>query len=576
MDLVLRGGQIYDGRGSEPFVADVGIDDGLIVAVGEVGEVGLQEIDASGCIVTPGFVDVHAHYDGQVTWANSLTPSAEHGVTTVLTGNCGVGFAPCRPSDRESLVELMEGVEDIPEVVMTAGLPWTWTTFPEYLDVVGERNFDIDVATQLPHSALRVFVMGQRGLDREDATAQDLVEIRRLTEQAMAAGALGVGTSDTVFHRSSTGDYSPTLGVAKDEMLAIAQGLADAGHGVIEILLDLGSVDSENAAEHIKTLAEIEHISGHGLSFTLLQVATKPTVWSEMLEHVAKANRAGATLRAQVIGRPVGILLGHSFSYNPFFGCASYAPLIDLDLDEKVKRLLDPELRAKILSERPERSNQPIHAFSRQFHRMFPIDTEIDYEPALSESIEAQADKLGVTPLELAYDHMLSNGGMAGLYIAVGNYADGNLDHTLVMMKDENTILGLGDGGAHLGIICDASYPTHMLAYWGRDREVGLPLPEIVRKLTSETASAIGLHDRGVLEAGFRADINVIDHDALTLYAPEVVRDLPADGRRLVQHADGYVATIVNGVQTYRNGQPTGELPGRLVRGPQPVPPQSV
>lgn len=572
MDLVIRGGQIYDGTGAEPYQADVGVTDGIIVAVGEVADTGVEEIDATGCLVTPGFVDIHAHYDGQIIWGERLTPSSEHGVTTVLTGNCGVGFAPCRAEDRSSLIELMEGVEDIPEVVMTAGLPWSWTTFPEYLDVVGANKFDVDVATQLPHSALRVFVMGERGLNREDATEADLDNIRTLTQEAMEAGALGVGTSDTMFHRTSSGDYTPTWGVAKDEMMAIAEGMKSAGHGVLETLLDLGAVDEENALAHIESLADIERVGGQGLSFTLLQVSHRPTLWAKMLDHVAEVNAKGAKLKAQVIGRPVGILLGHSFSYNPFQSCPSYAPLIGLDLDAKVERLRDPELRERLLSERPVRSTQPIHAFARQFERMYPIDKQIDYEPAPGSSMAAQADELGITPLELAYDHMLSDDGRAGLYVAVGNYADGNLDHTLDMMNNEHTLLGLGDGGAHLGIICDASYPTHMLAYWGRDREVGMSLPTIIHKLTQDTAQAIGLHDRGVLAPGYRADVNVIDHEALTLFAPESVRDLPADGLRLVQHAEGYRATVVAGTVTYRNGQPTGELPGRLIRGPQPSP----
>lgn len=572
MDLVIRGGQIYDGIGSEPYVADVGIVDGQIAAIGTIPVKAQTEIDATGCIVTPGFVDIHAHYDGQVTWGERLTPSSEHGVTTVVNGNCGVGFAPCRPEDRSSLIELMEGVEDIPEIVMTEGLPWTWTTFPEYLDVVGDRQFDVDVGTQVPHSALRTFVMGERGLNREQATPQDRQQIRELTTQAMHAGALGVGTSDTGFHRSSKGDAAPTYGVAEDELVAIAKGLADAGHGVIETLLDLGTITAENAKGYVELLARVQSESGFGLSFTLLQVANNPDAWREVLTQVALANGEGASLKAQVIARPVGILLGHGLSYNPFHGCPSYQPLLELELEERIERLHDPELRQRLLTERPERSSQPIHAFSRQFHRMFTFSDTIDYEPDVATSLQAEADRLGVAPLELAYEHLLTEGGTAGLYVAVGNYAEGNLDHTLEMMADPNTVLGLGDGGAHLGIICDASWTTHMLSYWGRDREVGLEIKDIVRMMTSETARTVGLKDRGVLQIGYRADVNVIRHEDLELFAPKAVQDLPAGGRRLVQHSQGYVATIVAGEVTYRNGEPTGALPGRLIRGPQAAP----
>lgn len=563
-DLAIRGGLIYAGSGGEPFAGDIVIRDDRIVAIGSTKERARNDIDADGCMVTPGFIDIHSHYDGQATWSNRLSPSSEHGVTTVVTGNCGVGFAPCAPADWERLIELMEGVEDIPNAVMSAGLPWAWETFDDYLDFLDGRHYDVNIGTQLPHSALRVFVMGQRGAERKPATDADLAAMTRLTTDALRAGALGFASSDTLFHRTARGEPVPTLRAGDRELDAIAGGIREAGRGVIEILVDL----DDEPRSIVARLARIQRSSGFGLSFTLAQAGSDPNKWRAILDEVGAVNEAGANLRGQVIGRPIGILLGHDLSYNPFFGCPSYAPLRDMPLAEKVQRLRDPQWRARLLSEQPTASTQPIHAFARTFDRMFKVAEYIDYEPVLENSVAAQAARNGIAPLALVYDWLLEDEGRTMLYVTIGNYVQGTLDHSFEMMSSEHTVFGLGDGGAHYGIICDASWTTHTLTYWGRDRIRGrLELPQLIRKLTREPAEMMGLHDRGRIAVGMKADLNVIDHARLSLFAPHVVNDLPASGKRLTQRADGYVATIVNGRTTYRHGMATEELPGRLIRG---------
>lgn len=569
LDILIKGGEVHDGTGAPAANADIGIADGVIVEIGRISSPARQIIDASGAIVTPGFVDIHSHYDGQVTWGQRMSPSSGHGVTTVVTGNCGVGFAPCRQEDRGRLISLMEGVEDIPEIVMTSGLPWSWETFGEYLDFVGSRKFDVDVGMQLPHSAMRVYVMGERGASREAANGQDLASMQRIVVDAMKSGALGFATSNTLFHRTSKGEPVPTQGAAERELLAIAEGLREAGHGTMEMLIDV----YDDIPGIVEYMARLEKAAGHGLSFTLAQAGADAEGWRQILSCMEDANAKGARLRGQVIGRPIGVLLGHALSYNCFFGCPSYEPLRSLPLSKRMAALRQPELKARLLAETPVVSSQPIHAFARRFDKVFKVSRSIDYEPTADRSVAAMAAERGITAEEMAYDLMLEDDGLAILYAVVGNYNNGNLDHALELMEHPDTVLGLGDGGAHYGLICDASYTSHMLAYWTRDRDRGrMALPEVVRKLTSQTAGVVGLADRGVLKPGFRADVNVIDYERMALYAPQVVRDLPAGGQRLIQPVDGYRATIVNGTTTYQNGVATGDLPGRLIRGPQAGP----
>lgn len=571
-NLVVRNGLVYDGRSIDPVVADIAVDGGLITCVGEVQGTGEQEIDARGMIVTPGFIDIHTHYDAQVTWSNRLLPSPLHGVTTVVTGNCGVGFAPCRPGDRQRLVELMEGVEDIPEVVMTEGLPWTWETFPEYLDILAARQYDVDVAVQLPHSALRVYVMGDRGARREPATAADRERMASLTKEALRAGAIGFGTSRILFHRSSKGDLIPTLTADDEELEAIAMAMAEEGHGVLQFVIDF----ADDLPGELARLRRLVEKSGRPLSMSLGQVHSQPDAWRQVLAFLDQANRDGLPMKAQVIGRPTGIVVGFELSVHPFSFCRSYQAVATLPHDEKIERLRDPALRARLVTETPTEPDHPLLQMALDFEWLFPLGDPPNYEPPLDSSIAAQARKRGVTPQSLAYDMLLERDGRAMLFRPFANYANGSLEPALTMMANPNTILGLGDGGAHYGIVCDSSWPTFMLTHWTRDRPNGrLALADVINAMTSEPARAVGLHDRGVLGTGYKADLNIIDYQRLRLYAPEVVYDLPAHGRRVTQRADGFAATIVSGEVTYRDGEATAALPGRLIRaGAKQSPPQ--
>ena len=561
-DLVIRGGTIVDGTGRERYEGDVAVLGGRIVAVGDVPGRGTEELDARGKLVTPGFVDIHTHYDGQATWDARLTPSSLHGVTTVVMGNCGVGFAPCHASDHERLVRLMEGVEDIPFPVLSEGLPWTWESFPDYLDHLAGRAFDVDVGAQLPHAALRVYVMGERGVRREPATAADIVAMSELAERAVRAGALGFSTSRTLNHRTSDGEPTPTLLAAEDELVGIALGLSRANAGVLQFVSDFADPDRE-----FDMLRRIVERSARPLSFTLAQHARAPEQWRRLLARLAQATADALPMKAQVCGRPVGIVLGLDLTLNPFCQNPSFAPLARLSAKERAERLHDPELRTRLLAERPSERSIVSHLL-RHWENVFVVGPEPNYEPPRDESIAAIAERRGARPEDVALDHLLSDGGRGMLYFPFLNYVEGSLDCCYEMLQHPDTVIGLSDGGAHVGMICDGSLPTSNLTHWTRDRARGpkLPLEQVVRMQTRDTAEAIGLGDRGVLAPGLRADLNIIDYDALKLHAPEVVRDLPAGGRRLLQRADGYDATIVAGAVTYREGEPTRALPGRLVR----------
>jgi len=570
-DIVIRGGEIHDGSGRPAQVGDVAIRDGLIAAIGQGLGAGREEIDARGRIVTPGFVDLHTHYDGQVTWANRLTPSSGHGVTTAVMGNCGVGFAPCKPDEHALLVEVMEGVEDIPEVVMTAGLPWNWETFPEYLDAVDQRRLDIDVAAQLPHSALRVYVMGERATRDEPATPADLAQMRALTAEAVREGALGVSTSRNLFHRTRKGDLAPSLFSKEAELMALADGLKDAGGGVYQLI---GDIDGDIEAE-FELMRRLAQAAERPLSFSLLQMQTgDPEGWRNVLRLLDQASADGVAIKAQVFPRPVGVLYGLDLSFHPFSFHPSFAALADLPLAEKVAAMRDPAMRAQLLSEQPVHSNPGYVKLANAFRFAYVMGDPPDYEPDPQDMIKRRAALCGISPHEYVYDLLLENEGRAILFHPGANYRDGNLDAAREMVAHPQTVFGLGDGGAHYGMICDASFPTSYLQSWVRDA-VGAKkheLPDAIRALTAVPARTAGLNDRGQLRVGYKADVNVIDLPGLRLHAPSVVRDLPAGGKRLSQGADGYVATIVGGEVTYRGGVHTGALPGRLVRGEQNAP----
>jgi N-acyl-D-amino-acid deacylase len=567
-DLVIRGGEIHDGLGGPGRVGDVGILDGRIAAVGRVIGAGIEEIEARGKIVTPGFVDIHTHYDGQATWEHRMSPSSNHGVTSVVMGNCGVGFAPCRPNQHEMLVELMEGVEDIPEAVMLEGLPWNWESFPEYLRALEERRLDIDVAAQLPHSALRVYVMGERGARREAPNRYDLAQMRELTTEAVRAGALGVTTSRNLLHRTRAGDLAPSLHSDEDELLALAQGLKDAGTGVFQIVPDVvGDAQTEFAL-----MRRIAQAAQRPLSFSLMQMPTgDPEMWRIYLRELEKANAEGLTIKAQVFPRPVGMLYGLDLSFHPFSLHPSFRPLAALSLEEKVAAMRDPQLRARLLSETPQDTNPVSIKTVNNFRHACVMGDPPNYEPDAADEIHRLAALRGMTPHEYVYDLVLQNEGRTILFLPGANYRDGNLDAAREMAAHPHTVLGLGDGGAHYGMICDASFPTFYLQKWVRDAqgEKRVDLGRAIRALTDEPASAVGLRDRGRLAPGYKADVNVIDLSRLRLHTPTVVRDLPAGGRRLRQEADGYTITLKSGQVTYRDGAHSGALPGGLVRGEQ-------
>ncbi|HKR90278.1 MAG TPA: amidohydrolase family protein [Phenylobacterium sp.] len=562
-DIVIRGGVVIDGTGAAGFAADVAVKDGTIAAVGEIEGRGREEIDAAGRLVTPGFIDIHSHYDGQVTWEPRLQPSSYHGVTTVLMGNCGVGFAPCRPQDRDLLMRLMEGVEDIPQVVMSEGLPWNWESFPEYLDSLEGRRFDMDVCAQLPHAALRVYVMGERGARGEPATPDDVARMRALAAEAIGAGAFGFTTSQSITHRTKSGEPIPTRNATSEELVGIALGLKDAGGGLLEYV---GALD----APAMRMLWAMMEASGRPLSFSLVQAPANRDTWRDSLADLERAKAAGHQMRAQVCGRPVGIFLGLELTMNPFSLHRAYRAIQDLPLAERVSRLSDPVFRRPLLADEPGTDEVFDRASLLDFNNMFPVAPIPDYEPRDEDSIAALARRRRVSPQEAALDHMLSDGGRGLIYVPFLNYFDRDLEAAREMLEHPLCLPGLGDGGAHVGLISDGSLTTSNLTLWTRDRVRGpkLDIAQIIRLQTSECARWIGLGDRGRVAAGLRADLNVIDYDGLTLRAPEVRNDLPGGGRRLVQRADGYVLTMVAGQVTYRHGQPTQSLPGRLVRSP--------
>jgi N-acyl-D-amino-acid deacylase len=563
-DLVIRGGTIVDGSGSPPFVGDVAVRGEWIVATGAVAGRGREEIQAAGLLVTPGFVDIHTHYDGQLIWSDRVAPSSDHGVTTVVTGNCGIGFAPCRPQDRKALIKLMEGVEDIPGAVTEEGLTWDWESFPDFLKAVERRQHDIDIGVLVPHSPIRVYAMGERALRREPANAEDRATMRRLTREGLEAGALGFGTSRLAAHRSSSGDLIPTYDAAEVELTEIAQELRAADKGVFQIVTNVGYTPY---TEQLPLLKRLAAVAGRPLTYTHPQLAE----WRDALRLLDEANEApGVNIKAQLLPRPVGMMLGLCVSAQPFCMTPSYLRIKDLPLAERVAEMRKPEVRRAILSEEPTDPTNPLIGFVRRWERIFATGRTVDYEPSLDKSMAELARAQGRTPGEVAYDELLKEEGQSLLMLTIGNYETGSLDWMEEMFGSGNVVLGLGDGGAHYGMICDASFTTFALSYWTRDRSHGrLSIEDVMHRLTREPASLMGLEDRGLVAEGHRASLNVIDYDKLTLHKPKVVADLPAGGKRLHQLADGYVATIVNGRVIARDGKPTAERPGRLLRGRQ-------
>src|SRR5437764_5834784 len=565
-DLVIRGGNIADGLGGELFEADVAIKDGRISGVGRACGKGNEEIDARRKLVTPGFVDVHTHYDGQVTWSQDITPSSQNGVTTAIMVNCGVGFAPCRREDHQRLIQLMEGVEDIPEPVLSAGIPWAWESFPDYMDWLSKRKFDMDIGAQLPHAALRVYVMGERGARRDPSTAEDNQAMAALARDAVRAGALGFSTSRTLNHRTSTGDFTPTLKAGEQELTAIAGATPGVGRRVLQFVLDLSTLH-----EDLPMMLRVAEKTKCPISFSITQNDKAPRRWRQTLDEINAAAARGLSITAQIAARPVGLLLGLELSRNPFQTHPSYKAIAHLPLKERLAKLRQPEVRAAILKESATATDDPLF-FRPNYEKMYLLGDPPDYEQPPENALGAQARRQGRQPEELAYDAMLSDEGRGMLYVPFLNYADGNLDAVREMLRDPNAVPGLSDGGAHCGIICDASFPTYLLTHWTRDRKRGekLSIPFVVAAQSRKTALSVGLRDRGVIARGYKADINVIDYDRLHLHPPKVHYDLPVGGRRLLQQVDGYDATIVSGVVTQRHGTATGSRPGRLVRGAQP------
>ena len=566
-DLVIRHGTVIDGTGGAPIDADVAVTNGKIAAIGKNLPRGLEEIDARGKIVTPGFIDPHSHYDAQATWSSRITPSSWNGVTTTLIGNCGVGFAPCKPEQRDMLIKLMEGVEDIPEVVLTEGLPWNWHSFPDYLNALEARPYDLDVATQVPHAALRIYVMGARGLAREPATQADSDAMARLAAEGVKAGALGFSTSRTINHKTKAGELIPTLQAGEAELTAIGKALGEIEAGWLQVISDF-----DDPAGEFAMLRRVAAASRRKMAITILQRDAKPEEWRQITGWIAEANSCGIGMLGQVLTRATGILLGFEISQNPFYGRPGYMALAGLPHAERIAALRQPGMKSQILSETIE--DRSLERRISRWDRIFPLNDPPNYEPLPADSIAAIAARVGRKPDDIAYDLLLENDGKTILYRPLSNYTEGNLNAVHDMLAHPATIVGLGDGGAHVGMLCDSSAITTMLTHWTRDRTVGprFDLPWAVRRVTHDSASAIGLHDRGVVKQGYKADLNVIDYDRLSLHTPQVVYDLPSGGRRLIQKAAGYEATIVSGVPVYREGEATGALPGRLVRGAQATP----
>jgi N-acyl-D-amino-acid deacylase len=565
-DIVIRGGTIVDGTGKAAFSGDVAIDGSRITAVGGKQGPGKREIDGSGLLVTPGWVDVHTHYDGQAMWDPLLTPSCWHGVTTALFGNCGVGFAPVKKEHRGALMDLMEGVEEIPNPVLAAGLNWEWETFPQYMDELERRPRAIDIAAQIAHLPLRVYVMGERAIRREPAMPDDIAAMRQLTIEALRCGAFGFTTSRTDSHKTPDGDLVPSRDADDRELLGIGSALGVTGTGVFGMNSDFDDEEYE-----LRWMRKLAKETGRPIWFLMTDRYADPQRWRRLLKAVHEARAEGLPLTAQMAGRPIGVMMGIGTALNPFTVRPSYKRLESLPIEEQRRRLRDPETRRQILADTPSDAEiaklaQFRQIVAKRFDKFFIMGNPPDYEPGPEKSVAAIAAREGRTPEEVAYDYMLEDGQY--LYFPVVNYVTGDHEPIREMLNDPACLLGLSDGGAHCTSIVDAGVPTYMLTHWARDRERGpkLPIEQLVKRQTSDTATFFGLNDRGRIDPGLRADINLIDFDSLQVRKPEIVHDMPAGGRRFIQRVNGYEATIVAGQPIFERGEYTGALPGRLVR----------
>ena len=560
-DLLIKGGTVVDGTGAPATTADVAVQGDVIAAVGALGGAARRTIDADGALVLPGWVDIHTHYDGQATWDADLTPSSLHGVTTTVFGNCGVGFAPVRPGSEPYLINLMEGVEDIPGTVLTEGVDFCWESFPEYMDVLAKTPRTMDVAAQLPHGVLRFYVMGERGADHEAIpTDEEVAEMGRLAETALRAGALGISTSRTTKHKAADGRMTPGLSADRAELFGLADAMRRAGAGVFQCNTDFGP------GEYV-VLEDVARRSGRPLSVLLLQIDREPGLWRDTLASIERSNAAGLDVKGQVGCRPIGVMMGLDTTMNPFGTHPAWKPVAKLPLAQRVQALRNSDLRRRLVEERPTDSYTRFAA--RGLTRSSEFTAGFDYEPQPHETIQARAVAAGRSPWDLALEVMLDHDGKGLLFFPFENYADGDLTVIRTLLQSAHTVCGLGDGGAHVATLCDAGYPTFLLSYWARDRVKGpgLPIEHLVRKQTAATASSYGLHDRGQLRPEYRADINVIDFDSLRVTRPEIVYDLPAGGKRLVQGSEGYMHTFASGVEVRSMGEFTGARPGKLLRG---------
>lgn len=570
-DLVIRNGAVIDGSGSATRNVDVAVVGGTIAAVGANLGPAKEEVDASGMLVTPGWVDIHTHYDGQVSWDPLLSPSSWNGVTTVVMGNCGVGFAPVVPGKEDYLIQLMEGVEDIPGAALSEGISWDWETFPQYLDAIEALPHAIDFAAQVPHGAVRTYVMGERGANNSQATPEEVAAMADIVKEGLEAGAVGFSTTRTILHRAADGELAPGTTADREEVIGIGRVMGEVGHGVFEVASDLAPEEEE-----LEWMRQIGQETGRPVSFACLQNNEDPEQWQRLLAAVDEDRQAGGTLTPQVAQRPAGVLFSLESTGHPFILHDAYQPVAALPMAERVAALSEPALRREILDNAPDLSALP-EVFTKSltdWDNMFALGDPIDYEPARDQSILNQAKVKGCTPAELAYDTMLERSGKGILYMPLLGYSNGDFEALRTMMEHPHAVFGLSDGGAHCGLICDASMPSYLLTHWARDRNRGerLPIEKLVHNQTLRTAAFYGMQDRGQIAPGMKADINVIDFDKLTIHPPEMVYDLPASAKRLVQRVDGYRYTICSGEIIFKDGVETGARPGKLVRGPQNAP----
>ena len=562
-DLIIKNGSIYDGKGSEPYQADIAISNEKIVEIGDIKGEAKKVIDAEGKIVTPGFVDIHTHYDGQVTWDPYLRPSTYHGVTTVVMGNCGVGFSPCKPDQRDWLIGLMEGVEDIPGTALHEGIDWEWESFPEYLDALEKKPLAIDVGTQIPHGAVRAYVMGERGINHEEASQEEIDRMKEIVQEAIKAGAYGFSTSRTEKHNDVNGNLTPSITAHKNELVEIAKSLGEINQGVLQGISDFYDFDSE-----FDIFKSMSKESGRPISITVEQQDARPEWWEQLLDGIEDAQSEGINMYGQVPPRATGILMGLTATLNPFRFHPAYMEIADLSLEERVEIMSNDEFKEKLLNDNAVSINPLVDEIVNAYAKMFKLGEPANYEPDPEMSFDSLANSSNMTAQEIAYDAMLEKDGRALIYHPLFNYQTGDLSLVEKMLKHPYTVSGLGDAGAHCGAISDASFPTTLVQHWSRDRTRGskLPLETVIKMQTSETANLLGIKDRGVLAKGYKADINIIDYEGLTLHEPEIINDLPAGGRRLVQKASGYDYTIVSGEVAFIKGEATGALNGRLIR----------